>query len=44
MSMREAVELLDRCREPRLVVLDDDGQTLCGMVCLSRSQNSFCVG
>jgi CBS domain-containing protein len=44
MPMREAVELLERCREPRLVVLDDDGETLRGMVCLSRSQNSFCVG
>ncbi|HLW96567.1 MAG TPA: CBS domain-containing protein [Solirubrobacteraceae bacterium] len=44
MSMREAVELLDQCREPRLVVLDDDGETLRGMVCMSRSQNSFCVG
>ena len=44
MSMREAVELLEQCREPRLVVLDDDGATLRGMVCLSRSQNSFCVG
>jgi CBS domain-containing protein len=44
MSMREAVELLEQCREPRLVVLDDDGTTLRGMVCLSRSQNSFCVG
>lgn len=44
MPMREAVELLEQCREPRLVVLDDDGETLRGMVCLSRSQNSFCVG
>jgi CBS domain-containing protein len=44
MSMREAIALLEHCREPRLVVLDDDGATLRGMVCLSRSTNSFCVG
>ena len=44
MPMREAIEMLERCREPRLVVLDDDGETLRGMVCLSRSTNSFCLG
>ena len=39
----EAVELLDRSREPRLVVLDEDGQTLRGLLCFNQSSASFCV-
>ena len=39
----DAVELLDRNREPRLVVLDEDGQTLRGLLCFNQSSASFCV-
>ena len=39
----DAVELLDRNREPRLVVLDDDGRTLRGLLCFNQSSASFCV-
>jgi CBS domain-containing protein len=39
----EAVEILDRNREPRLVVLDEDGQTLRGLLCFNESSSSFCV-
>ncbi|MFZ1997494.1 MAG: CBS domain-containing protein [Solirubrobacteraceae bacterium] len=39
----EAVELLDRNREPRLVVLDEDGHTLRGLLCFNQSSASFCV-
>ena len=41
--LTEAVELLDRNREPRLVVLDEDGQTLRGLLCFNQSSASFCV-
>ena len=38
-----AAELLERNREPRLVVLDEDGQTLRGLLCFNQSSASFCV-
>lgn len=41
--LTEAVELLERNREPRLVVLDEDGQTLRGLLCFNESSASFCV-
>lgn len=41
--LAEAVELLDRNREPRLVVLDEDGRTLRGLLCFNQSSASFCV-
>ena len=41
--LADAVELLDRNREPRLVVLDEDGQTLRGLLCFNQSSASFCV-
>jgi CBS domain-containing protein len=41
--LTEAVQLLDRNREPRLVVLDEDGQTLRGLLCFNQSSDSFCV-
>lgn len=41
--LAEAVELLDRSREPRLVVLDEDGHTLRGLLCFNQSSASFCV-
>jgi len=39
----DAVELLDRSREPRLVVLDEDGQTLPGLGCFNQGSASFCA-
>ncbi len=39
----EAVEVLERNREPRLVVLDPDGHTLRGLLCFNQSSASFCV-
>jgi CBS domain-containing protein len=41
--LADAVELLDRNREPRLVVLDEDGHTLRGLLCFNQSSASFCV-
>jgi CBS domain-containing protein len=38
-----AARLLEESREPRLVVLDEDGCTLRGLVCFNRSSASFCV-
>ena len=38
-----AVGLLERSREPRLIVLDDDGRTLRGLLCFNQSSASFCV-
>ena len=39
----DAIELLDARPEPRLIVLDDDGATLRGLVCFNRSSSGFCV-
>ena len=41
--MTEAIELLERTREPRLIVLDDDGVTLLGLVCAKPGTMTFCV-
>jgi CBS domain-containing protein len=41
--LTDAVELLDRNHEPRLVVLDEDGHTLRGLLCFNQSSASFCV-
>lgn len=41
--LTEAVALLDGNREPRLVVLDEDGQTLRGLLCFNQSSASFCA-
>ena len=38
-----AIELLDDRAEPRLIVLDDDGATLLGLLCFNRSSSGFCV-
>jgi len=40
--MSEAVELLEGRSEPRLVVLDADGITLRGLVCVSADGTGFC--
>ena len=41
--MREALALLDGRQEPRLVVLDEDGATLRGLLCADSSGAGFCV-
>jgi CBS domain-containing protein len=43
MPVPEAFCLLERCREPRLAVLDDDGVTLVGVLCLHPASKSFCI-
>jgi CBS domain-containing protein len=43
MPMTEAIALLDDRPEPRLVVLDEDGVTLRGLLCFSRGSSEFCV-
>ena len=42
-SIPEAIELLDSREEPRLIVLDEDGTTLRGLLCFNRSSSGFCV-
>ncbi len=42
-TIADAVELLERSHEPRLVVLDEDGQTLRGLLCFNRRSASFCL-
>ena len=41
-AMRDALELLDGRDEPRLVVLDEDGVTLRGLVCADSAGTGFC--
>jgi CBS domain-containing protein len=43
MPMSEALELLERCSEPRLIVLDDDGVSLRGLLCLNPTTQGFCT-
>lgn len=43
MPVAEAVGLLDELAEPRLIVLDEDGATLRGLLCFNRGSNEFCV-
>jgi CBS domain-containing protein len=40
--MREALSLLDGRDEPRLVVLDEDGVTLRGLLCADSAGTGFC--
>lgn len=40
----EALERLAGLPEPRLVVVDEDGSTLRGLLCLSGGGTEFCVG
>ena len=40
--LADALELLDGNHEPRLVVLDEDGRTLRGLLCFNQS-SSFCI-
>jgi CBS domain-containing protein len=39
----EAIKLLDSRGEPRLIVLDEDGSTLVGLLCFNRGSSEFCV-
>ena len=39
----EAIELLEDQPEPRLIVLDEDGATLRGLLCFNRGSDEFCV-
>lgn len=39
----EAIKLLDDQAEPRLIVLDQDGATLVGLLCFNRGSDEFCV-
>jgi CBS domain-containing protein len=43
MPMTDAVALLERRGEPRLVVLDEDGVTLRGLICTNTTATGFCV-
>jgi molybdate transport system ATP-binding protein len=43
MPMSEALELLSRRHEPRLIVLDEDGVTLRGLLCANGSGDGFCI-
>lgn len=43
MPMSDAVALLDGRPEPRLVVLDEEGVSLRGLLCFNRDDASFCV-
>lgn len=43
MPISEAIELLDGRSEPRLIVLDEDGVTLRGLLCLNQGATGFCV-
>ncbi len=43
MPMTEAMSLLEARHEPRLVVLDEDGVTLRGLLCANGSATGFCV-
>ena len=43
MPMTEAIAVLERQREPRLIVLDEDGWRLRGLLCFNRTARGFCV-
>jgi predicted transcriptional regulator len=42
-SMSDAVKLLEGRSEPRLVVIDEDGATLRGLLCVNATATGFCV-
>jgi CBS domain-containing protein len=42
-SMADALALMERRGDHRLVVLEGDGATLVGLLCLDRTGTSFCV-
>jgi len=42
-TMAEALELLDRRGDNRLIVVGEDGETLVGLLCLDKTGAGFCV-
>ena len=42
--VRDVIAQLDASREGRLVVVDEDGSTLRGLLCLSGVEGAFCSG
>ncbi|MEA2247442.1 MAG: hypothetical protein QOH46_1971 [Solirubrobacteraceae bacterium] len=42
-DVAEALGVMDRLGDHRLIVLDADGSTLLGLLCLDRTGASFCV-
>ena len=42
--VRDVMPHLERTREGRLVVVDKDGSTLRGMLCMRSAHDAFCVG
>ena len=42
--VRDVIAQLDSSREGRLVVVDEDGSTLRGLLCLSGVEGAFCSG
>ena len=42
--VRDVIPQLDSSREGRLVVVDEDGSTLRGLLCLSGIEGAFCSG
>ncbi len=43
MPMTEAIRLLEQRDEPRLIVLDQDGVTLRGLLCANGNTSGFCI-
>jgi CBS domain-containing protein len=43
MPIPDAIRLLEGQSEPRLIVLDEDGATLRGLLCFNRGSDEFCV-
>jgi CBS domain-containing protein len=43
LAMTDAMALLQGRREPRLIVLDEDGVTLRGLLCANGSTTGFCI-
>jgi len=43
MPVSEAIKLLGDRAEPRLIVLDEDGASVRGLLCFNRSSSEFCV-
>ena len=43
LPMSDATKLLEGQREPRLIVLDDDGETLRGLLCANANATGFCI-
>jgi CBS domain-containing protein len=43
MPMTEAMTLLEGRSEPRLIVVDEDGVTLRGLLCANGSVTGFCI-